>query len=728
MNEHLVPETPIEPERYEFFEKPRYQFELDRRDFFRVAGGGLLVLLVAAEVEGQQPRRRRGGGGGFFGGGTTELSARLHIGEDGVVTVYTGKVEVGQNSRTSLTQAAAEELRLPVESIRLVMGDTDLTPNDGTTAGSGTTPRTVPQICRAAAAAREMLLDLAAEQAKVERGSLVVADGKVSHPPSSRSFTFAELAKGKKLTKTIPADVPLTPATAWKVEGTSVPKVGARDLVTGKHRFSSDVRRPGMLYGKVLRPPSYHAELTSVDLAAAKALPGVTVVHDGNFLGVTAPSQHQAEDAVEAIRAEWKETPQSSDRTLFADLKKNQAEGGGGFGGGGFGGRGGGNRGDVAKGLAEAGHRLEATYTVAYIAHAPLEPRAAVAEWQDGKLTVWTGTQAPFGVRGQLTGAFNLPEERVRVIVPDTGSGYGGKHTGEAAVEAARLAKAAGKPVKLVWTRQEEFTWAYFRPAGVIEVTAGVRKDGTITAWEFHNINSGGSALAPLYDIANQKNATSRSNSPLRQGSYRSLAATANHFARESHIDDLAHAVGMDPLEFRLKNLKDTRLRAVLEAAAARFGWGKGRPDTGHGFGIAGGSDKGSYLATCAEVAVDRSSGRVQVVRLVQAFECGAVRNPDHLKNQVEGAAIMGLGGALFEAIHFADGKILNGRFARYRVPRFSDAPPVEVVLLDRKDRPSAGAGETPIVGVAPAVGNAIFQAVGVRLRSLPMVPNGLKV
>jgi isoquinoline 1-oxidoreductase len=295
------------------------------------------------------------------------------------------------------------------------------------------------------------------------------------------------------------------------------------------------------------------------------------------------------------------------------------------------------------------------------------------------------------------------------------------------AIEAARLAKAAGKPVKVAWTRQEEFTWAYFRPAGVIEVNGGVQKDGTVTAWECDNYNSGGSALRTPYDVANQRTAFHPSRSPLRQGSYRALAATANHFARESHMDDLAHGVGMDPLDFRVKNLKDARLRAVLEAAAKQFGWGK-KPDEGHGYGIAGGTEKGSYVASCAEVAVDPSSGKVRVVRLVTAFECGAVLNPDHLKNQVEGAAVMGLGGALFEAIQYDDGKILNARFSRYRVPRFGDVPALEVVLLDRKDLAPAGAGETPIVAVAPAVGNALFQATGVRLRSLPMVPKGLKL
>jgi isoquinoline 1-oxidoreductase len=376
--------------------------------------------------------------------------------------------------------------------------------------------------------------------------------------------------------------------------------------------------------------------------------------------------------------------------------------------------------------LKAADQKLEAKYTVAYIAHVPLETRAAVAEWKDDKITLWVGTQRPFAVRNEVASAMRIPAEGVRVIAPTTGSGYGGKHSGEAAVEAARLAKAAGKPVKVVWTREEEFTWAYFRPAGVIEVTAGVKKNGMLTAWGFHNYNSGAASLGTPYAVANQDIAFHPADSPLRQGSYRALAATANTFARETHLDELAHLLKLDPLAFRLKNLKDKRLQAVFEAAAKRFGWGE-KPAAGHGFGIAGGTEKGSYVATCAEVAVDKSAGEVKVVRVVTAFECGAILNPEHLKNQVEGGVVMGLGGALFEAVHFADGKILNPRLSKYRVPRFSDTPRLETVLLNRKDIPSAGAGETPIVGIAPAVGNAIFQAAGIRLRSLPMIPNGLK-
>ncbi|MDA0748707.1 MAG: molybdopterin-dependent oxidoreductase, partial [bacterium] len=451
----------------------------------------------------------------------------------------------------------------------------------------------------------------------------------------------------------------------------------------------------------------------------ALAMPDVTVMHEGDFVGVVAPDEQTAERALGALQVRWETTPQPSRAELFDYLKAQAGDSDG---------RGTHEVGSVEEGLAAAERTLQQTYTVDYIAHAPLEPRAALAQWEGEKLTVWTGTQRPFGVRSELARAFGISEERVRVMMPDTGSGYGGKHTGEAAIEAARLSRGAGKPVKIVWTREEEFTWAYFRPAGVIEVQSGIRGDGTIVAWEFHNYNSGAAAIRPLYEIANQRVVFHRTRSPLRQGSYRGLASPANHFARETHVDELARMVAMDPLEFRKKNLKDVRLLAVLDTVAERFGWGEIKASAGRGYGIAGGFDKGGYVATCAEVEVDRQSGRVRVIRVVEAFECGAIVNPDHLKSQIEGAVVQGLGGALFETVVFENGKILNASFSGYRVPRFSDVPEIEVVLLDRKDLPSAGAGETPNSAIAPALGNAIFDATGIRLRSLPLVPKGLEI
>jgi nicotinate dehydrogenase subunit B len=665
-----------------------------RRDFFAVLGGGILVF-IADDSDAQES-----GGGARRGqnqAAPSELAAWLHIGEDGRVTVYTGKVEVGQNARTSLTQAVAEELRAPVASIAMVMGDTAATPFDMGTFGSQTTPRMWPQIRKAAAAAREMLLDLASQQWSVDRGSIQVADGKLSD--GKHTAGFGELTKGQKLTRTIPSTVQLLPAEQWKVAGTSIAKVGGREIVTGAHKYAYDVKRPGMLYGKVLYPPSFGATLQSLDSGAAEMIGGVTVVHDGDFVGVTAPDPVTAEKALAALKANWKEEPaEASARDVYAHFKR------------------------TAENRPPAGAKL-ATYNIAYIAHVPLEPRAAVAAWEGNKLTVWTGTQRPFGVRSELSTLFRIAEDQVRVVMPDTGSGYGGKHNGDAALEAARLAKAVGKPVKRNWTREEEMTWAYFRPGGVIDVGAKVEPDGTISEWEFHNYNSGGSGLQSPYSLPKKTEQFHNAKSPLRQGSYRGLAATANHFARESYMDELATAAKLDPLEFRLKNAKDERLRAVIVAAADKFGWKNRQKAAGKGFGIAAGFEKGGYVATCAEVSV--TNGIVKVTRAVVSFECGAIVNPEHLRNQVEGAVAMGIGGALFEAIDFADGKIATNRLSRYRVPRFGDMPVIESVLVDRKDLPSAGAGETPIVGIAPAIGNAIFDAVGKRIRSLPLAPRG---
>ncbi|MBI4626015.1 MAG: xanthine dehydrogenase family protein molybdopterin-binding subunit [Verrucomicrobia bacterium] len=685
-----------------------------RRAFLKTFTGGLAVvwLLDSNDARAQAESGGKGRGGGRGGQRRpTELAAWLHIAADGAITVFTGKAEVGQNIRTSLTQAVAEELPAPLAAIKLVMGDTSLTPWDSGTAGSRTTPDMNLQLRKVAATAREALLDLAAKNWQVDRGALTAAEGKIRHPASNRAIGFGELTKGEKLVVAIADTIALKPATAWKIAGTSVPKIDGRKYVNGRHAYASDVQRPGLVHGRVLRPGAFEATLVSLDASAAESMPGVTVVRDGSFVGVTAPTEHQAAQALAALRAEWKSPPQVSERGLFAHLKSTARNA----------------PPPAAAGPAEPG-TLRQSYTVAYIAHAPLEPRAGVAEWQGDQLTVWTGSQRPFGVRGELVTAFGIPEERIRVIVPDTGSGYGGKHTGEAAVEAARLAKAAGKPVKLVWTREEEFTWAYFRPAGLIEINSAVSADGRITSWEHHNYNSGGAAIRALYDVPGQRAEFHAAKSPLRTGSYRALAATANHFARETHIDELARSAKIDPLEFRLKNLSDPRARAVLEAAAKAFGWNTRARTAGHGAGLAVGFDKNGYVATVAEIAIDRATGKVAVRRVVESFDCGAVVNPDHLKNQIEGAIVQGLGGALFEAVRFENGRILNPNFTRYRVPRFSDTPAIEIVLLDRKDLPSAGGGEAPIVGIAPAVGNAIFDAVGVRLRSLPLVPNGLRV
>jgi len=706
-----------EPERYELDEASRYRFDLSRRSFLGVTGAGLLILAnhEATEAQTRSPR--------------DSIAARLHIGKDGQITLMTSKVEVGQGSRTQLAQAAAEELRVPVEQINLVMADTAQVPDDGGTAGSRTTPSTVPAVRKGAAAAREVLIKLARQQWGVE-GTLKVEGGMITDPATGRTLSYADLAGFLDLSKSfeqaIPADVKLYPVDQWTVLGTSPQKANARNIVTGSHRYPSDVVRPNMLYGKILRAPSYRAVLTDVDLSVPQKLTGVAVVHDGNFAGCAATTSFQAQKALDVLssKASWKTAPHPSSKELFTYLKqkavtdesgprKQRVR----------------SKGSLQEGLAAAKQTARASYEIAYIQHAPMEPRAAVAEWQDGQLTVWTGTQQPLRVRRDLADAFHLPEDRVRVIVPDTGGGFGGKHTGEVAVEAARLSKGAGRPVSLRWTREEEFTWAYFRPAGLIEAQAGLAADGRLLAWDFTNFNSGASALESPYEIPHTHERFCYSEPPLREGSYRALAATANTFARESFMDELAAAAKADTLDYRLAHLKNERLRAVLQAAVERFGWQGARKHRrpGTGVGLACGTEKGSFTAACVEVAVDRARGAIKVLHIVEAFECGAIQNPENLRAQVEGCIIMTLGGTLSEEIHFENGRLLNGRFSQYSVPRFKDVPPIETVLLNRRDLPSVGAGETPMIAVPPAVANAVFDACAVRVRSMPIRESALK-
>ncbi len=702
-----MPENlPFEPERYELREPPAYRFAVNRREFFGIAGAGLLIVATAAPSEAQR------------GGGAADLESRLHIAEDGAITILSGKIEEGQGALTELTMVAAEELRVPVSRVHTVLGDTDLVPNDGTTAGSSTTPRTVPGVRRAGAAARDLLIASAARQWGINATGLEVRDGAVRH--AGKTYSYGDLAKAPELAvaykEALPAGTTVIPAKDWQVLGKPQVRIDSRDIVTGTHRYPRDMVRPGMLYGRVLRPPSYGATLVSADLAAAQKMPGVVAVRDGSFVGCAAPTSFAARKALDAIAAasQWKTTAQPSSDTLFEYLKQHANPSGR---------RQGQDRGSVEKGLEEAKRRLQASYRVAYIQHAPMEPRAAVAEWQDNRLTVWTGTSNPFSVRQTLAETFHLPAERVRVIVPHFGGGFGGKHTGEAAIEAARLAKEAGRPVAMQWTRPEEFMWAYFRPAALIEVEAGLDAAGSIAAWDFTNYNSGASALDTPYRIPNARTRFLASDSPLRQGSYRCLAATANNFARESFTDEMAEAAGKDPLEFRLSHLDNERIRNVLTAAAERFGWAERRKKrrSGTGIGLACGTEKNSVVAACCEVEVDRATGAPKVLEVVEAFECGAILNPVNLRCQVEGCIMMGLGPALREEIRFRDGRVTNGHFASYRVDRFADAPKLDVILLDRKDMDPAGAGETPIIAIAPAIANAVFDVTGKRVRTMPI-------
>lgn len=604
------------------------------------------------------------------------LGARFEFAADGSVTLLTGKVELGQGSRTLLAQCVAEELHLPISRVSVVMADTARVPDDGGTFASLTTPLAVPAVRQAAAAAREMLRTMKPEEAA---------------------------------RREIPLKIEVTPPENWKTLGTPVPNLNGRAIVTGALKFAGDVKMPGMLAGKAVRPEAYQAELISFE-------GGPGVVREGNYLGVTAADEAAAERAAAGVRAKWKPAELLSPPELFEHFRKTAVAPVANF-----------NtrypplveQGDVEKALAAAARRHEASYTLPAIAHAPLEPRTALAWWNEDGLTVRSCGQVPFGVRRQLAAAFKIPESRVRVIFSDAGGGFGGKHGPEALHEAACLAKAAGKPVRVEWTREEEFVRSYCRPPGVVDVRSGLSESNRIAAWDFRNYNSGPASLPAPYDIPAYRCAFYRAQCPLRLGPYRSLAAVANTFARESHVEELAAMAGQDSVEFRLKNISNPRLREVIERAAGRFGWGKSRAAEGMACNL----EKGGHLALFVELEATQG-GRVRLLRMVAALDCGAVLNPDNLRNQVEGAITMGIGGALFEELRYDRHKVLNASFTDYRVPRFSDVPPIDVILVNRADQTPAGAGESPITVVAPAIAAALFKIAKRRLRALPLEPS----
>jgi isoquinoline 1-oxidoreductase len=691
---------------------------ISRRQFTKLLGAGILITVGGTDA-----------GAGQKAKAASPISDRLHVGVNGVITVMTGKVDIGQGSRTELTQVAAEELKVDIASIRLIMGDTALCPDDGSTGSSLTTPRTVPRVRAACAAARQVLIKMAARNWGCDVGLLKAAAGTVVHSTNGQSISYGELARvggvDEAMEQAGENTDAVTPVEEWTVMGHPLRRLTSEDIVTGAQVFPSDVRRPGMHYGKILNPPAYGAKLKTVDLEAAEKVEGVTATRDGNFVGVTAPTSHLAELAVERIAdtARWETFAQPSSSGLFKYIREHVSE-----------------RhakqgkvvqksGSLQAGLDSAAQVLSESYTVAHIQHAPMEPRAAVAEWSNGNITVWAGTADPFPVRRTLSKELAIPAERIRVIVPDTGGHFCGKHTGEAAIQAAKLARAAGRPVHIRWTREEEFTWAYFRKAGIIDVRAGLDTSGRVTTWDWTTWHSGNSAIPVPYDIPNIFVQSKASGTPVREGSYRAVAAPANLFARESFMDELAHAAKVDPLEFRLRHISNERLRTVVDAAARSFGWNRANKIVAdrRGIGVACGTEKGSFVATCAEVEVDRKKGEIRVVKVCEAFECGAIINPANLKIQVEGCIVMGMGGALWEEIRFDNGRILNAGFDRYRVPRFSDVPELDVILMDRPDLPSTGAGETPMITIAPAIANAVFAATGVRIRSMPIKGEYLK-
>ena len=690
---------------------PRRPWDLTRQDagsFAAVMPEGLMAV-VAPDSD---------------GGPSGPDDAWVHVGPDSAITAFTGKVEAGQGTRTALALLVAEELAVPPAAVTVAMADTDAAPFDYGTFGSRSMPHAAPPLRAAAAGALRLLKDIAAARFGLPAGDLTAGNAMIAGPDGAPSASYGDLVAGLRRAERVPADGPVIPAERWRSAGQPARAVGAPDVVTGAKRFPADLRLDGMLHGCVLRPPAHGASLRQADTTAAEAQPGIRVIRAGSLLGVVAADQAEARRALAFVEADWTEVAGPGPAELDTFLRAHPAEGEGWM----VASRQETGAPDTA--LASAAVRLDGEYHAAYVAHVPLEPRSAIARWDGDRLTVWASTSTPFRARKELAAELAVSEEDVHVIVPDFGGGFGGKHGSVVALEAARLARSAGQPVQVQWSRAEEFTAGYLRPYALIEVSSGADESGQLTAWTFTNIHSGPSALETPYQIPNQRIAYQPAHGPLARGSYRALAATANNFARESHMDEVAAAVGADPVEFRQRHLADERLAAVLAAAAHEIGWGRddqaGLDAAGRtGTGIALGTEKGGRVATAARLRVG-PDGTLRLLRLVTAVDCGAIVHPDGLVNQVEGAVVMGLGPALFEQIHFAAGRILNGSMTDYRVPRLADVPAdLKVVLIDRPDEPSAGGGEAPIMAVAPAIANAIFAACGVRLRSMPLVPAG---
>jgi isoquinoline 1-oxidoreductase len=597
------------------------------------------------------------------------------------------------------------------------MADTDLSPWDMGTFGSRSMPDASPALRAVASGAREVLLDLAAARGLAGRPELEAVDGEVRIVGRSEGIPYGELVHGLRRVVAVAADTPTTPASHWTRAGHPARDTHAEEVVTGHRTYVSDVRLPGMAYGAIVLPPCFGARLRSVDTSEADDLPGVKVVRDADLVGVLAPTPREAHIAVSKIRAEWDESPQPTESAIEEYLRTHPQSG---------------DDWDTDENvvgepdtaLVQATVIREATYRTAYIAHVPLETRAAVASWEGTRVTIYLGTQTPFRAREYVGRGLGAAVEDVRIVVPYTGAGFGGKHGGDVALAAARLARAAGRPVRLSFSREEEFQHGYLRPMAIIDVKAGADRDGKLHAWVFHNVNAGAAALLTPYRVADQRVDNELSASPLPQGPYRALAANANNFARESVVDELAALLQIDPLTMRERNLDDPRLLTVLHIAAETAGWMTRPRREGKGYGLAIGREKGGRVATVAEVSVSRDRS-FRLDRIVSVYEAGAIVHPENLRSQVEGATVMAIGGALFESIRFDRGRILNAHLSEYRVPRFSDLPQVEVILVDRPDLPSAGAGETPMIAVAPAIANAIFDAMGSRLRSLPLLQDG---
>ena len=693
-----------------------------RREFLKRFGGGIAIFVTFGGQLGLLDQAEAQGRSGV----PTDFNAFVRIGEDGRVTCLTGKIEMGQGPITSLAQMIADELDVPYERVDMVMGDTDVCPWDRGTWGSLTTRAFGPVLRAAAAEARGVLLELASQKLSVPVSRLEAKDGLIFDRKNERKrVTYGELAKGKPIARHLTVKPEIKDVSQFRIMGQPKLRRDSLEKVTGKAKYAADIRLPGMLYAKILRPPAHGAKLKKVDTSAARKVNGVRLVEDGDFIAVLHELPDVAQDALGRIKANFDVPPATvTDENIHEHLarlapRRDVADKGG----------------NLDKGRKLATRTVETTFFDGYVAHAPMETHAALAHIEDGKCTVWASTQNPFGARDKVARAIGFSSGRVRVVTPFVGGGFGGKTSNMQAVEAARLAKAVGRPVQVMRTREEEFFYDTFRPAAVVHIRSGIDSSGRMTFWDYEVLFAGERGAEHFYEIPHHRTTVrprgwsgGTGTHPFATGAWRAPANNTNTFARESQINAMAAAVGADPIEFRLRHLEDPRMIRVLKAAAKRFAWTPAATPSKRGFGVACGIDAGTYVAAIAEVAVDARSGEVEVKRVLSAQEMGIVVNPQGATIQMEGCITMGLGYALSEEVHFRGGQILDTNFHRYEIPRFSRLPKIETVLVEANDIAPQGGGEPAIVVMGAVIANAIHDATGARLQRMPMTPERVKV
>ena len=740
---------------------------ISRRDLLKTTG----ILVVSFSFLGPVAKLlAQGDGLSVDGMDPTVLDSWMAIAKDGTVTVFTGKVELGTGVVTALAQIVAEELDVRFDKVFMDSGDTDKAVDQGVTAAARTIERGGPQLRQAAAAARQELLKLASARLDSGVDLLTVTDGVVSVVGNpSQKISYGDLLGGKRFNVKITASgsgwdmkvapqVPVKDPKDYKIVGKSIPRVDLPEKFTGEFVYSQDVSVPDMLHGRVLRPATSLSMPTDVDESSIKNIPGVVkVVREGSFVGVVAQTEWAAIQASRALKVTWSEPtlkmPSGSDEVFdylknTKSFKDNVVT----------------NRGNPDAAFSKAHKVMEATYYWPFQLHGMMGPPCAVADVRGDKATIWAGTQGPFRTRDAIATMLKIPPKNVHLLYREGSGSYGRLECDDAAEDAALMSRAVGKPVRVQWMREDEHAWDPKGPAQYTTVRAGLDAQGHVIAWDFMDrsfpwtASEGNPLLASsqiglkpttagflngaggggqISTFENQKVLAAnipwvqKGDWPLRTSNLRAPGDLARVFASESFVDEIASSQGVDPVQFRLKYLtSDKRISEVLMATVRSAGW-TDRPSPAPvssgtkvaGRGVAAANRANTMTAAVAEIELDKSTGEVKIRKITLAHDCGLIVNPDGLKNQIEGNIIQGVSRALLEEVQFDSSGQKNLDWGSYPVIRFDQVPDIEIVPINRPEMQPLGGGEPSIVPVTAAIGNAIFDATGVRLRRTPFTP-----